>query len=141
LSESGAAPEVRPLLAGERVPLSPRADLVTAAVLLAFGLSVVALALRMPTFVEQSGAGLTAPGIVPGFHGTVIALLAPVLGLRAVQRGALRGVGGAAGAAARGCAAAGLRRRARHRLRGAARLRGAVPLAPAVTERDPPTDA
>jgi hypothetical protein len=59
-------------------------------VLLALGIGIVALALRMPTFIEQSHTGLTAPGIVPGFHGTVIAILAIVLGLRAVRRGALR---------------------------------------------------
>jgi putative tricarboxylic transport membrane protein len=76
---------------GERAPLSPRVDLYTAAVLLAFGLGVVALALQMPTFVEQSQTGLTAPGIVPGFHGTVVAILAILLGLRAIRRGALSG--------------------------------------------------
>jgi putative tricarboxylic transport membrane protein len=86
--------------AGEREPVSPRADLITAAVLLAFGLGVVALSLRMPTFVEQSGTGLTAPGIVPGFHGTVIALLSILLGLRAARRGGLR-AGGAAGGASK----------------------------------------
>ncbi|PWS36408.1 hypothetical protein DFH01_14700 [Falsiroseomonas bella] len=75
---------------GDRAPLPPRWDLVTAAVLLAFGLGVIALAWNMPTFVEQSQTGLTAPGIVPGFHATVISLLAIVLGLRAVRRGALR---------------------------------------------------
>ncbi|MGG5809413.1 tripartite tricarboxylate transporter TctB family protein [Falsiroseomonas sp. CW058] len=75
--------------AGDRAPLPPRVDLWTAAVLLAFGLGVVALAWRMPTFVEQSHTGLTAPGIVPGFHGLVITLLAVLLGLRAVRRGAL----------------------------------------------------
>lgn len=87
-------------LAGEREPVSPRAELITAAVLLAFGLGVVALSLRMPTFVEQSGTGLTAPGIVPGFHGTVIALLSILLGLRAARRGGLR-AGGAAGGASK----------------------------------------
>jgi putative tricarboxylic transport membrane protein len=85
-------------LAGEREPVSPRAELITAAVLLAFGLGTVALSLHMPTFVEQSGTGLTAPGIVPGFHGTVIALLSIRLALRAARRGGLR-VGGAGGGA------------------------------------------
>jgi putative tricarboxylic transport membrane protein len=74
---------------GDRAPLPPRWDLVTAAVLLAFGLGVMALAWRMPTFVEQSHTGLSAPGIVPGFHATVIVLLALLLGLRAMRRGAL----------------------------------------------------
>ncbi|MBR0671059.1 tripartite tricarboxylate transporter TctB family protein [Neoroseomonas soli] len=72
---------------GEKAPASPRADLVTAAVLLAFGLGIVAHSFQMPRFVEQSGTGLTAPGIVPGFHGTMIALLAILLGLRAARRG------------------------------------------------------
>lgn len=88
--------------AGDRVPLPPRADLITATVLLAFGLGVVALALRMPTFVEQSGTGLTAPGIVPGFHGSVIALLSILLGIRAIRRGALAGQGRRAPALASG---------------------------------------
>jgi putative tricarboxylic transport membrane protein len=89
---------------GDRVPLPPRWDLITAAVLLAFGLGVAALAWRMPTFVEQSHTGLTAPGIVPGFHATVIALLAILLGLRAIRRGALAPQA-AGGAPARGDAA------------------------------------
>ncbi len=89
--------------AGDRAPLPPRADLITAAVLFCFGLGVVALCLRMPTFVEQSHTGLTAPGIVPGFHGVVITLLSLLLGLRAIRRGALRdGSGGRALAAGDG---------------------------------------
>jgi Tripartite tricarboxylate transporter TctB family len=65
-------------------------------VLFVFALGVAALAWRMPTFVEQSRTGLTAPGIVPGFHALVMALLALVLGLRAVRRGALHQRGGGA---------------------------------------------
>lgn len=72
---------------GEKAPASPRADLVTAAVLFALGIAIIAQAWQMPRFVEQSGTGLTAPGIVPGFYGAMIALLAGVLGLRAVRRG------------------------------------------------------
>ncbi|WP_203075205.1 tripartite tricarboxylate transporter TctB family protein [Falsiroseomonas ponticola] len=75
--------------AGDRAPLPPRVDLYTAAVLLAFGLAVIALSWSMPTFKEQSHSGLTAPGIVPGFHGLVITFLAVLLALRAVRRGAL----------------------------------------------------
>lgn len=88
---SGEAPEeaAPSPFAGDRAPLPARADLYTAAVLFAFGLGVVALALRMPTFVEHSHTGLTAPGIVPGFHGIVVAFLAILLGLRAIRRGAL----------------------------------------------------
>jgi hypothetical protein len=78
---------------GEKAPASPRADLVTAAVLFALGVAIVVQAWQMPRFVAQSGTGLTAPGIVPGFYGVVIALLAGVLGLRAIRRGgwAVRG--------------------------------------------------
>lgn len=74
---------------GDRAPLPPRADLFTAAVLLAFGLGVLGLAFAMPRFAEQSQTGLTAPGIVPGFYGIVIAGLSVLLGLRAIRRGAL----------------------------------------------------
>ncbi|QYU70672.1 tripartite tricarboxylate transporter TctB family protein [Leptolyngbya sp. 15MV] len=76
--------------AGDRAPLPPRADLYTAAVLFCFALAVLAVAWTMPTFVEQSGTGLTAPGIVPGFHATIVAILSLLLGLRAIRRGALR---------------------------------------------------
>lgn len=72
---------------GEKAPASPRADLVTAAVLFALGIAIVVQAWQMPRFVEQSGTGLTAPGIVPGFYGVVIALLSALLGMRAVRRG------------------------------------------------------
>lgn len=72
---------------GETAPVSPRADLVTAAVLFALGVAIVQQAITMPRFVEQSGTGLTAPGIVPGFYGVMIALLSAVLGLRAIGRG------------------------------------------------------
>jgi putative tricarboxylic transport membrane protein len=72
---------------GEKAPASPRADLVTAAVLFALGVAIIQQAWQMPRFVEQSGTGLTAPGIVPGFYGAMIALLSGVLGLRALRRG------------------------------------------------------
>jgi putative tricarboxylic transport membrane protein len=81
----------------ERAAASPRADLLTAAVLFALGIGIVVLSFGMPRFVEQSGSGLTAPGIVPGFHGTVIAVLALLLGLRALRGGALAGAAPRAG--------------------------------------------
>lgn len=82
-----SAPEAVTPLDGEKAAASPRADLVTAAVLFALGVAIMAQAWSMPRFVEQSGTGLTAPGIVPGFYGAMIALLSGVLGLRAVRRG------------------------------------------------------
>lgn len=72
---------------GEKAPVSPRADLITAAALFALGVAIVVQAWQMPRFIEQSGTGLTAPGIVPGFYGVVLALLSCLLGLRAVGRG------------------------------------------------------
>lgn len=82
-----SAADTASLPGGEKAPASPRADLVTAAVLFALGVAILHQALAMPRFLEQSGTGLTAPGIVPGFYGAVIALLSLVLGLRAVRRG------------------------------------------------------
>jgi hypothetical protein len=72
---------------GEKAPASPRADIVTAAVLFVLGVAIIGHAWQMPRFIEQSGTGLTAPGIVPGFHGAMIAILSVVLGLRAMRRG------------------------------------------------------
>jgi putative tricarboxylic transport membrane protein len=92
LSEAEAASP----FAGERAPASPRADLVTAAVLFALGVAIVHQSLAMPRFVEQSGTGLTAPGIVPGFYGVMIAALSLLLGLRAIRRGGWSAGGGGA---------------------------------------------
>lgn len=83
---SEGPPDTASPFGGEKAPPSARADLVTSAALMAFGVAVVALALKMPTFVEQSGTGLTAPGIVPGFHGLVIAALAGLLAVRTLKR-------------------------------------------------------
>ncbi|MGE0154349.1 MAG: tripartite tricarboxylate transporter TctB family protein [Reyranellaceae bacterium] len=87
MSENSQASNVTP-------PPSARTDLITAAILLAFGLTIIALALRMPTFTAATGSAFTAPGIVPGFHGTVIAVLSIALALRSVYRGAFKPGGG-----------------------------------------------
>lgn len=87
VSENSQASNVTP-------PPSARTDLITAAVFLVFGLTIIMLALRMPTFVDIGGSAFTAPGIVPGFHGTVIALLSIALAARSVYRGALKAGGG-----------------------------------------------
>jgi hypothetical protein len=65
--------ETRPLL---------RADLITGVVLLVFGLAVVAESYGMPRLEERNINPWTAPGIVPGMLGIVIALLGAVLALR-----------------------------------------------------------
>jgi len=44
----------------------------------------------MPTFTDQGTPLYVAPGVVPAFHGVVLAILSVVLGVRAVLRGALR---------------------------------------------------
>ena len=85
---------------GEKAPASPRADLITAAVLFALGVAIVMQAWQMPRFIEQSGTGLTAPGIVPGFYGVVITLLSALLGMRAIARGGWSVRGAAIGNAA-----------------------------------------
>jgi putative tricarboxylic transport membrane protein len=75
-------------------PPSARTDLITAVLFLTFGIAVVMLSLKMPTFVDQGGTGLTAPGIVPGFHGVVIAILSIAFAIRSIYRGALKPGGG-----------------------------------------------
>ncbi|HEV2603683.1 MAG TPA: tripartite tricarboxylate transporter TctB family protein [Microvirga sp.] len=81
-----------PSLMPHEEPLSPRADLGVAAAFLAFSLTIVALALRMPRFAEQGGEIYTAPGLVPAFYGVILAALSLWLGYRSLQRGALKGV-------------------------------------------------
>jgi putative tricarboxylic transport membrane protein len=71
-------------------PLPPRVDLYIAAVFLALAIAIVSIALGMPTYHDQLGEIYTAPGLVPGVHGTIIGLLSLWLGLRAIGRGALR---------------------------------------------------
>ena len=76
---------------GDAPATTPRTDLILAAVALAFGVAVIAGSAAMPTFTDQGTPIYVAPGLVPGFHGTVIALLALVLAARSVARGALAG--------------------------------------------------
>jgi hypothetical protein len=68
---------------------TPRTDLIIAAVALAFGAAIITASAAMPTFTDQGTPIYVAPGLVPGFHGTIIALLALVLAARSVSRGAL----------------------------------------------------
>ncbi len=66
--------------------LDPRVDLIVAIVFFLVGAAIVFHAWNMPTFRERGGDIFTAPGIVPGFHGTIIAFLSALLGWRAVGR-------------------------------------------------------
>jgi Tripartite tricarboxylate transporter TctB family len=72
-----------------RKPLA-RADLVTAAALIVFAAAVLTEAWRMPRFTSIGAGSYTDPGIVPGFYGVIIGLLAVALALRAIGEGALR---------------------------------------------------
>lgn len=68
-------------------PLQPRVDLWTGAVFMLLGLSIVSLAIQMPTFKEQRGEIYTAPGLVPGIYGLVICVLSVWLVVRSLRRG------------------------------------------------------
>lgn len=79
-------------------PLPPRVDLWTAAAFLTLGTAIVTLAWRMPRYAEQKGEIYTAPGLVPGIYGLVIAGLSVWLAVRSVRRGALAAAAGSAAA-------------------------------------------
>jgi putative tricarboxylic transport membrane protein len=81
---SDEAPSILP----HEEPLPPRTDLWTAAAFLVLGITIAVLSWQMPTFIEQKGVLYTAPGLVPGIHGTVIGLLAGWLAVRSIRRGA-----------------------------------------------------
>ena len=68
--------------------LPPRVDLLTAALFLVAGIAIIYASWLMPTYREQAGQIYTAPGLVPGLYGIIIALLALWLGARSVARGA-----------------------------------------------------
>lgn len=67
-----------------------RADLITGLVLVAFGVAVLAESYGMPRLEERNIDPWTAPGLVPGMLGIIIALLGAVLTLRSFLAGALR---------------------------------------------------
>ncbi len=78
---------------GDSPPPTPRTDLYIAAGFLAFGVAVIAGSAAMPTFTDQGTPIYVAPGLVPGFHGVVISVLAVLLAARSVSRGALTAAG------------------------------------------------
>ncbi len=69
--------------------LSPRVDLAVAAALLGFALTVFALVLRMPTFLDRRGEIYVAPGLVPGLYAVIVALLSVALAARSIRRARL----------------------------------------------------
>lgn len=83
----------------------PKADVVTAGLLIALGAAVVCSALRMPMGGQYGGVSnpwYASPGMLPLLVGLTLILLSGLLVIRAVRQGALRGFGPfVAGAAAR----------------------------------------
>jgi putative tricarboxylic transport membrane protein len=61
-----------------------RADLVTGVILAAFGLAAVAESYGMPRLAERNINPWTAPGVVPGMLGVIIALLGTILASRSL---------------------------------------------------------
>lgn len=70
--------------------VSPRADLVSALVWVAFGAAVSTGAWRMDRLENLHINKYEIPGLVPGLLGAAILLLGIVLALRSLRRGALR---------------------------------------------------
>jgi len=68
---------------------SARADFVAALIWIALGLAIVAGALAMDRLERFGAKAYTAPGLVPGILGALIAFLGGVLLLRSVRRGAM----------------------------------------------------
>lgn len=65
-----------------------RADLITGVILVAFGLAAIAESYGMPRLEERNINPWSAPGVVPGLLGIIIAVLGAVLALRSVFAGA-----------------------------------------------------
>ena len=63
----------------------PKADFVTAIILMIFGVGAAAMALRMPRLAHLNINPYTVPGIVPGLLGSIIAFMGLVLFVRAVK--------------------------------------------------------
>ena len=75
----------------------PRADFLTSIFFIAFGIAVLVLSIQMPRFEEQGVNRFSVPGIVPGFLGSIIAILGVVLLIRSIiRKGYNLGLNGAA---------------------------------------------
>jgi hypothetical protein len=81
---------------GDAAPTHPRTDLILAAIFFVFGAAIMVASAAMPTFTDQGTPIFVAPGIVPAFHGAMLAILSVVLALRSFARGIGRRTGGAA---------------------------------------------
>jgi hypothetical protein len=72
---------------------SARADFVAAIAWIAFGSTIVAGSLAMDRLERFGATVYTAPGLVPGILGALIALLGAVLLARSIRRGAVGALG------------------------------------------------
>jgi len=68
----------------------PKADFYTSIILMAFGITVLILSLKMPTMAEQSKNPYAAPGIVPALLGIIIAFLSGIMFFRSIRKGGHR---------------------------------------------------
>jgi putative tricarboxylic transport membrane protein len=76
-----------------KTPEMPKADFVTALVLLAFSIAVIALSLDLPRLEHRDINPWTIPGLVPTLLGGVLGLMALVLLVRSLRyRGHLLGL-------------------------------------------------
>jgi hypothetical protein len=64
----------------------PKADFVTAIVLMVTSLTIIVLSITMPRMEELGANPYSAPGIVPGFLGVVIFLLSLILLIRSIRQ-------------------------------------------------------
>lgn len=68
----------------------PKADFVTALLMIVFSVGVIWMSARMPAFENRGANPLSAPGIVPGMLGAIIGFLGIVMLIRAIRRGGHR---------------------------------------------------
>jgi putative tricarboxylic transport membrane protein len=68
----------------------PKADFYTAVVLIAFGIAVMVISIKMPQMADQHRNVYSAPGIVPGLIGAVITMLSSVMLIRSIFKGSLK---------------------------------------------------
>lgn len=63
----------------------PKADFVTAIILISFGVWIVVHAIYMPRFKEFGANPFSVPGIVPGILGTIITVLSLIVFIRSIR--------------------------------------------------------
>jgi len=64
----------------------PKADFVTAIILITFGAWIVVHAFQMPRFKEYGANPFSVPGIVPGILGTILTMLSLIVFIRSIRK-------------------------------------------------------